>query len=141
MPSSLKSAQYLPVKDIDFTSARGKKRKLDDIINGCNSPKEVQKSKGTRSTNKELAQLFNNLNITGSKLAVLSVVPKHSDTLVPKISLSTFPQPITSLHKPEYVTFEYHLLLDVCRNVSLTVTLEMTEKVEAETRKQANSKL
>jgi len=25
LPSSLKSAQYLPIKDIDFTSAQGKK--------------------------------------------------------------------------------------------------------------------
>ena len=30
---SKKKCQYLPVKDIDFTSARGKKRKLDDAIN------------------------------------------------------------------------------------------------------------
>ena len=57
------------------------------------------------------------------------------------MSLSTFPQPITSLQKPEYATFEYHLLLDVCKNVSLTVTLEKAEKVEAKTKKQANSKL
>jgi len=29
IPSYLKSAHYLPIKDIDFTSARGLKRKLD----------------------------------------------------------------------------------------------------------------
>jgi len=59
LPSSLKSAQYLPIKDIDFTSARGKKRKLDEIIDGCDSPKEVQTSKeGMRSTSEEMAQFF-----------------------------------------------------------------------------------
>ena len=30
--SYLKEVQYLPIKDIDFTSARGKKRTLDDQI-------------------------------------------------------------------------------------------------------------
>ena len=80
LPSSLKSVQYLPVKDIDFTSARGKKQKLDDIIDGRDSPKEKSKE-GIRSTNEELAQLLNNLSITGSKF-VLSVVSEHSDTFL-----------------------------------------------------------
>lgn len=31
VPSYLKSAEYLPVKNIDFTSAKGKKRKLDQV--------------------------------------------------------------------------------------------------------------
>ena len=48
---------------------------------------------------------------------------EHSDIHVPNTSLSTFPQPIASLHKLEYVTFEYHCLHDVCKNVSLTVTV------------------
>jgi hypothetical protein len=32
VPSFQKNVQYLPIKDIDFTSARGKKRKLDGAI-------------------------------------------------------------------------------------------------------------
>ena len=32
MPSFLKNVEYLPIKDIDFTSANGKKRKLDERI-------------------------------------------------------------------------------------------------------------
>ena len=32
IPSYLKEVQYLPIKDIDFTSARGKKRTLDEQI-------------------------------------------------------------------------------------------------------------
>jgi len=35
--SYLKSAQYLPIKNIDFTSARGLKRKLDGTINNSES--------------------------------------------------------------------------------------------------------
>jgi len=32
LPTSLKSGQYLPIKDMDFTSSQGKKGKLDDMI-------------------------------------------------------------------------------------------------------------
>jgi len=37
IPSYLKSAQYLPIKNIDFTSARGLKRKLDGAIDNPES--------------------------------------------------------------------------------------------------------
>ena len=44
--------QYLQIKDIDFTSARGIKQKLDDIIDGCDIPKEVHKTKEDTTTSK-----------------------------------------------------------------------------------------
>ena len=142
LPSLLKSARYLPIKDIDFTSARGKKRKLDELVDGCEGTKEVHKSReGMRSTSDELTQLFSALSITGPKVAVLSVVPEYSDVYVPKTTLSTFPQPIASLYKLEYVSLGYQCLLDVCKDVTLTVTHEMAEQVELQTRQQANSKL
>ena len=34
IPSALKTVEYLPIKHIDFTSAQGKKRKLDEILEG-----------------------------------------------------------------------------------------------------------
>ena len=36
MPSSMKSAQYLPIKELDFTLSRGQKCKFDDTIDGSN---------------------------------------------------------------------------------------------------------
>ena len=63
IPSYLKTVEYLPIKDIDFTSARGKKRKLDELIDGNeqqrNDPKEPVR--GKKSTESELALLFENL--------------------------------------------------------------------------------
>ena len=52
MPSALVAFQYLEVKDIDFTSARGKKRKLDEMLEGSevNSDEAVSKS-GSYITN------------------------------------------------------------------------------------------
>ena len=34
----MKSIEYQPIKNIDFTSARGKKWKLDELIDGENGP-------------------------------------------------------------------------------------------------------
>ena len=39
LPSFQKDVEYLPIKDIDFTSAKGKKRKLDESV-GCTLPKK-----------------------------------------------------------------------------------------------------
>ena len=81
MPSSMKSAQYLPIKELDFTSARGQKHKIDDTIDGCDdAPLKTQKPKeGTRSTSDELASLFQTLSLIGPKVGVLSVVSEYSD--------------------------------------------------------------
>ena len=35
-----KDVEYIPIKDIDFTSAKGKKRKLDESV-GCTLPKNL----------------------------------------------------------------------------------------------------
>ena len=140
MPSSMKSAQYLPIIELDFTSSRGQKHKFDDTVDGCDdAPHETVKPiEGTRSTTDKLASLFQALSITAPKVGVLSVISNYSDVFGPKTALPSFPQPITSLHKPEYVGLENHDLLDVCQSTyeALTITEEMAERVELQTRKQ-----
>ena len=112
------------------------------MIDGCDVSEERHKLKeGTRPSYDEMASLFANLSVSGAMVGVLSVTPEYSDPYVPKMSLSIFPQPITALHKPEYVILAYHDLLDVCENVSLVLTEEMAKQVELETRQQASSKL
>jgi len=44
IPSALKTVEYLPIKDIDFTSAQGKKRKLDEMLEGDDIIPKVQAS-------------------------------------------------------------------------------------------------
>ena len=57
--ASLKSVDYLPMKDIDFTSTRGKKRKLDDKIDISETMKEVSvASQSSKPTDIEMEQLF-----------------------------------------------------------------------------------
>ena len=63
--SYLKSAQYLPIQNIDFTSARGLKRNLDGTINNPESVSNesvVHTTTGqVESTSEELDQLDLNL--------------------------------------------------------------------------------
>ena len=96
IPSYLKAVEYFPIKDIDFTSARGKKRKLDDIIDGKdeqqrNDPKVPERGKAP--TESELELLFENLSRGGTKPGILSLVTKYSDLYVPKSLCAGFPQP------------------------------------------------
>jgi len=109
----LKEVQYLPIKDINFTSARGIKRTLDEQTKLLADPEEHpdvidldtyssnsgEKSKkvSTRSTDAELSLLFAKLSVAGTMPAILSVIPGHSENFVPKYANEDFPQPLTSL--------------------------------------------
>lgn len=124
--------QYLSVKDIDFTSARGKKRTLDNQIKAVDDnsvdvedvedvevgeseqPKNWIKSL-QKSTESELALLFQNLSTGGTKPGVLSVVPKYSDEYVPKSSTKEIPPPLKAMKDMKYVEMKYRNLLTGCK--------------------------
>jgi len=80
--SYLKSAQYLPIKDIDLTSARGLKRKLDGTISSPQSEsilstvtETVASTFAVESTIVDLNLLFKDISLQGTSPAVLSLVP------------------------------------------------------------------
>ena len=143
IPSYLQTVEYLPIKDIDFTSAKGKKRKLDEIIDGNEQQRDDPKVhiRGKKSTESELALLFENLSCGGTKPGILSLVSKFSDSYVPKSLCSDFPQPLNSLKESSYLQLSYHELLAKCESVSVEISKEMAEKVEQATRSQSHSKL
>ena len=143
IPSYLKTVEYLPIKDIDFTSAKGKKRKLDEVVDGNEQQRGDSKVpvSGKKSTESELALLFENLSSGGTKPGILSLVSKFADSYVPKSLCTGFPQPLNSLKEPSYLQLSYHELLAKCELVSVEITKEMAEKVEQATRSQSHSKL
>ena len=152
IPSYQKEMQYLPIKDIDFTSARGKKRTLDNQIKAVDAEDvedveavelEQPKKIGSKSTESELALLFQNLSTGGTKPGVLSVVPKYSDQYVPKSSTKEFPPPLKALKDTKYMEMEYHNLLIECKLVSesIDITAESADSIEKDTRDQSNSNL
>ena len=79
---SLKKIEYLPINEIDFTSAKGKKCKLDDALEGTTIVSEetvaIPKER-SRPTSDESALFFNNVSHQGTKPAIVSLIPDYSD--------------------------------------------------------------
>ena len=147
IPSFQRDIPYLPIKDIDFTSAKSKKRKLDDSSTSttpssayhCGPSPSVRMTESPSSP--ELKSLYQNLSKCGSKPVILSLVPEHADNFVPKARLSAFPEPLQSLSKPEYLKLGYTELLTLCESTTITVTQEMALADEEATREQSASRL
>ena len=96
-------------------SAKGKKHKLDDalegIATGIVSEETVATPKeGSRPTSDEFALFFNNISHQGTKPVILSLI---LDSYIPKSTQPHFPKPLTALHRAEYVTLNYHELISV----------------------------
>ena len=150
IPSYQKEVQYLPIKDLDFTSARGKKQTLDDQIKAVDTDyadgeeigeSEQPKKIGSKPTESELTLLFQNLSTAGTKPSMLSVIPEHSDKYIPKSSSKEFPSPLMALKDAKYMQMEYHNLLAECKLVSVDITAKSADSIETATRDQSNSKL
>ena len=105
---------------------------------------EVQASNDDETPTKDDMDLFfKNLKLCGTKPALLSLIPEYLDNYIPKTSFTNFPQPLTSLQKPEYLKLPYHDLLNVCGKVfvEVTITDDMAKAVESETRQQHKTNL
>ena len=112
---------------------------MSKLVNSIEQPKKI----GSKSTESELALLFQNLSTGGTKPGVLSVVPKYSDEYVPKSSTKEFPPPLKALKDTKYMEMEYHNLLTECKLVSesIDITAESADSIEKATRDQSNSNL
>ena len=60
---------------------------------------------------------------------------------MPKTVNSDLPVCLSTLYKPEYLSFNYHELLKVCEECVVTVSDHEAEAVEASTRQQSGSSL
>ena len=139
IPSCLKSAQYFPINDINFTSARGLKRKLDGTISSPQSEsilstvtEIVASTCAVESTIDELNLLFKYISLQGTSSAVLSLAPSYSDKFVPKSTVG-FPEPLSSLYRAECSELCHDELLDVCQKVSLNIMPPIAKSIEAAT--------
>ena len=142
--SYLKNVEYLPFRNIDFTSAQGKKRKLDAAIDQdghVRTSTPCVTARGEESTDSEMEKLFTSFSLGGTKPLILSLIPKYSDDYVPRSTLDTFPVPLKSLQESRYLTLSYPKLLQVCESLNIQLTGEMAQSVEKATRSQTNSKL
>ena len=69
------------------------------------------------ATEEQEAKCFATLNIAVGKAIVLRLVPPYAKELVPKITLPSYPKPITDLYDPAALLLTYPDLLTKCKRV------------------------
>ena len=126
---------YLPIKSIDFTSAKGKKKKLDVAIDCSSSSLSLDEASG--STCKVVPDFPSDedvklLSQSDTKPAILSLIPEHSSHYIPKTSLPEFPQSLLMLYDPNFLKLNYHELLEKCELVNIVVTFSSVEEASRE---------
>ena len=92
---------------------------MDEVVDGNKQQRGDSKVpvRGKKSTESELALLFENLSSRGTKPGILSLVSKFADSYVPKSLCTGFPQPLNLLKEPRYLQLSYHELLAKCELV------------------------
>lgn len=137
LPTHVKKVPYLPVSDVDFSSAKKKHKSLS-----CGEEVErSQPSRGRKSIQLVAPSMEDIANCyRGIAAAVLSVVAPFNEEFVPK-QIQGVPKPLTTLHSEEYMDFNYVELLDACDKILLTITEEECRAIERETKMQAQSKV
>ena len=149
IPSFQKDIPYVPLKELDISSAKSKKKKIDEIIatsslscdTGSKTSSKKKSSVPGSQEQRKLDSFFQELSKAGTKPAILSLLPEYSDGYVPAARLPTFPKPLQSLFDPAYQSLGYMELLDVCISMSVNITEEMSLLVEKATKKQSDCKL
>ena len=94
MPSSVIAVSYQVLRDIDFTSSKNKKRKLDSKISGLSSDTSKQNASQVQShaaknifapSQTDIKKLFESLNSSKTHPAILSLIAGLYDSELCKL--------------------------------------------------------
>ena len=131
LPSAVKSVPYARVKDIEFS-------KVKSSLSPTSKPSTV-----TEPSKTELSDFFNCIKNCSSKPAVLSLIPEHSDSFVPKSLNPEFPFVLSSLYDESLSNENFSTVLEKAKEkaTSFVITKQQQELVEEKTKDQANSRL
>ena len=143
IPAFQKEIPYLPVADIDFTSARTKKKKLDEAIENLSreSQKTMHPVDVVAPEPDELKSFLQKVSQCNSRPGILSLVPEFQGKYIPKSSLPSFPRSLQDLYNPALMKASYPDLLTSCESVRIELSEEMVCNVEEATRAQSDSRL
>ena len=142
----MKGVSYKEIREMDFTSAKTMKKKLDcklDSAGDTPSSRSSQKQKTNipDPTDDELPSFFKALNETGSKPAIIALVLAYSEAYVHQPMQENFPDVLTELKDDDAVELNYSELLKKCQTMEIKVSTEQAKAVELATHEQSNSKL
>ena len=141
LPAYVKDIPYLPVSDMDFTSAKKKKELLLEKQVTPTATRELPPQRPTNNTTspEEQAKFCRMIVQSNSKPAILSLVSPFSDLFVPKSTEMPTPLP-QKFYNENYVCLDYDSLVAKYDSAcSITVTENQCKAIEMNTRKQSAS--
>lgn len=130
LPSGLQKLDYKPVREIDFTSAKTKKRVLDKLVTDClsqapgdqtpaPSTKKLKFKQVAAPTAGELTMFYTLLEKSSSKPALLSVIPRFCTAYVPNAMSKEYPKVLNDLENVDCLEMSKNELLEHCKNVTV----------------------
>ncbi|XP_044182751.1 uncharacterized protein LOC114950049 [Acropora millepora] len=151
MPTVVKSVPYEELCSIDFTSAKAKKRKLNDKISDI-SAQSAELARGCQAFPKnpsyvpsqdQIKTFYESLHGTGIKPAINALVPPYNQEYLPKVETLDLPQHLPDLYDENLIEQTYDDLVRKSRDIftSMSCTSKQVKIAEEFTRSQSKSNL
>ena len=140
MPSYVKEIPYIPVCEMDLSSAKKRHSTLGEQGSATPDPRERRNVQAT--TAEEQANFFERISNCGIKPAILSIVAPYNAAFVP-VENKTMPKPLTELFNEENLGDTLQELQQKSETAfnELKISVKEAETVEEATRDQADSKV
>ena len=99
----------MPVNEIKFVGPNNNSRKRSADSDCAPTLKKVP-----QPTETELETFYGSISEAKNKPAILRITPPFAESFIPRLSLSTFPQPLTEYYKPAALDLSYPDWLKEC---------------------------
>lgn len=130
LPAGLTKVEYKRVRDIDFTGAMTKKKKLDEKIENPGETATCTMSRKSKPvlnipppSSEEVTCFIQSLHESGAKPAILSLIDEFADDYVPRSKLKPFQMVLSELHDEKCLNMEKDELLNHCASIAGIITV------------------
>ncbi|XP_077354672.1 uncharacterized protein LOC144002880 isoform X2 [Festucalex cinctus] len=141
MPSSMRGVPFLPVKQIDFQSAKRRKKTLEGESSPAATSSHPTEKTDMTPTAQEISDFNQAIFMCGTKPAMLSLIPEYSDSYIPKEKRGLLTVPLTELFDKDNLELSIEELQELGKGVVLDLTQDMVQNMPKETVAQTGSKL
>ena len=136
------------MSNIDFTSAKSKKKQFDSCVrnleSGTPSPQQSPMTSCQSipaPSDTEISNFFKKLHVGGAGSATLSVTEPYNKDFIPKDAKSSLPKPLTDLINEECTGMKEDELRRKCQGIKIVITQKEADLIECKTREQSKSKI
>ncbi|XP_068743560.1 uncharacterized protein [Montipora capricornis] len=139
LPSYVKNIPYIPVCDMDLSSAKKRYSTLGE--QGYATP-EVNRADIPETSAEERANFCGNISRCGIKPAILSLISPYNAAFMPN-EAEALPKPLTVIYNEEHLNYSFQELVEKAEKVfdEINITAKEAEAVEGVTRGQSTCKV